>query len=145
MQLRGVGEFQSAIGPNRVVHLVAIGRFRMLPPMNPDIYFVLHVFSAILLVAFTFQAIAAPVEVNRRRLIRNTGILSVLLFVAGMGLLAKGEYENMGWFAVKILCAIVLAGLTPMAFKRPERAGRLTLVAMVVVAVAVSMVYFKPF
>jgi len=113
--------------------------------MNPVIYSVVHVLSVMLLVAFTFQAIAAPVEANRKRLSMLTGILVLLVFVAGFGLFAKGEFESLGWVVVKVVCAFVLAALTPMAFKRPERSGRLVSVAVVVLAVAIYMVYFKPF
>lgn len=113
--------------------------------MNLLTYTLVHVLCVVFLTAFTFQALAAPVEENRRRLVMTTGVLALVLFVAGFGALAKGEFENMGWVVVKVLCALVLAGLAPMAFKRPEAAGRLVAVAVVVVSVALCMVYLKPF
>jgi len=113
--------------------------------MNLLTYTLVHVLCVVLLTGFTFQAIAAPVEANRRRLSITTGVLALLLFVAGFGALAKGEFDNMGWVAVKVLCAVVLASLAPLAFKRPERSGRLIGVAVVVLVLAICMVYLKPF
>ncbi len=113
--------------------------------MDQTLYILVHVFCVLMLVGGTFQAIAAPSAENRARLVRNTGIFGLLLFVAGFGAFAKGEYESFGWLGVKAVCAIALTMLAPLAFKRPERTGRLTPVLLVVLALALFMVYYKPF
>jgi hypothetical protein len=113
--------------------------------MNPQVYSVVHVACAILLVAFTFKAFAAPTPEKRRGILMVTGVLSLLLIVAGFGLLAKLELGFPGWVIVKLVCALVLAALSGLAFRRPGTAGLLQAVAVIVVGVALYMVYFRPF
>ena len=113
--------------------------------MDPLIYSVIHVVSAILLTAFTFKAFAAPSPEKRKGTMMATGILTLLLFVAGFGLLAKLEYGFDGWVIAKIVCALVMAALSGIAYRKPGATGVLSSIAVIVVGVAIYMVYFKPF
>ncbi|MFT5285085.1 MAG: hypothetical protein ACI8TQ_001246 [Planctomycetota bacterium] len=113
--------------------------------MDPLIYSVIHVASAILLTAFTFKAFAAPSPEKRKGTMMMTGILTLLLFVAGFGLLAKLKIGFDGWVIVKIVCALVMAALSGIAYRKPGATGVLTSIAVIVVGVALYMVYFRPF
>ncbi len=50
-----------------------------------------------------------------------------------------------GWAIVKVVCWLVLSGLTGMAFRMTGRIPTLRIVAVVVIAIAVAMVIYKPF
>lgn len=113
--------------------------------MDPLVYSVLHVASAILLVAFTFRACAAPTPDKRRGAMIMTGVLALVLIVAGFGLSAKLGYGFPGWMIVKLVLAIVLASLSGMAFRKPGMAGALLWLAALIAVAAVWLVYNKPF
>jgi hypothetical protein len=111
--------------------------------MNPSIYSFLHVSSVILLVAVTFGACAAPTPERRKQALLLSGIASVVALVAGFALMAKrypGGFEL--WMWIKLACWLGLSALCGMAFRKPENAGKLTLVAVVLVLAAVAAVYF---
>jgi len=114
--------------------------------MSELVYYFLHVLGAILLIAFTFQAFAAPAPEKKGRVMAITGICAVVVVVAGFGLLAKRGYSiSAGWVIVKLVCWLGIAGISGMAFRRPEKAGFYTLITIVLAAAAVYAVYFKPF
>lgn len=110
--------------------------------MDPNIYSFLHVTSGMLLVAFTFAAFANPVPEARKRSLMLTGILSLVMAVAGFGLLAKvypGAFPI--WVIVKLVCWLGLSALAGIAFRRPGSVGALRWIAVALVATAVLMVY----
>ena len=74
-----------------------------------------------------------------------TGILSLLMLVAGFGLLSKLALGFPGWVIVKLVCWLGLAALSGVAYRSPEKAGALSGIAIALVAVALYMVYFRPF
>jgi len=113
--------------------------------MNQLVYSLLHVLGVILLTAFTFQAFAAPTPANKKRVMMMTGILSLIVVVAGFGLLAKLGYGFPGWIVVKLVCWLGLSAMAGMAFRAPTKAGVLTTVTVALLAIAVYAVYFKPF
>ena len=113
--------------------------------MDPRIYYVVHVAAVVLLTAFTFQMFALPDPERRRKQMMSTGILSLLVLVAGFGLLAKMHLAFSGWVVVKLVAWLGLAGMGGVAARRPELARPLSLVATVLVIAAVWAVYFKPF
>ncbi len=113
--------------------------------MTPQTYSIIHVISVVLLTAFTFKAFAAPTPDKRRASMMITGILALLVIVAGFGLSAKLEYGFPGWMIAKLVCLIVLAGLSGVAFRKPGAVGVLTALAVVAVGAAVWLVYSKPF
>ena len=112
--------------------------------MSPNFYYILHVLSILVLTAYTFYAFAAPAE-TRKRVMMITGIASVLALVGGFGLQAKLNYGFPGWLIVKLVCWLGLSALAGFGYRRRGAAGTLALVAVALIAVAVVMVYLKPF
>ena len=113
--------------------------------MNPQVYSFIHVVAAILLVAFTFKAFADPAPAKRGKTMMVTGILSLLMVVAGFGLSAKLQYGFPGWMIAKLVCWFLLSAMAGMAFRKPGAVGTLSSIAILVVGAAVYLVYFKPF
>lgn len=112
--------------------------------MSPIFYYVLHVISVLVLTAYTFYAFAAPAE-TRKRVMMITGIASLLVLVGGFGLQAKLGYGFPGWLIVKMVCWLGLSALAGLGYRKRGAAGTLSVVAVLIVAIAVVMVYTKPF
>lgn len=112
--------------------------------MTPTFYYILHVFSVLVMTGFTFYAFAADPS-TRKRTLAISGIASLLALVAGFGLQAKLSVGFPGWLIVKIVCWLGLSALTGIGYRRRGAAGALALVAIVLVFLAVVMVYLKPF
>lgn len=112
--------------------------------MSPNFYYILHVLSILVLTAYTFYAFAAPAE-TRKRVMMITGIASLLALVGGFGLQAKLNYGFPGWLIVKLVCWLGLSALAGFGYRRRGAAGPLALIAVASLAVAVVMVYVKPF
>jgi len=114
--------------------------------MNELVYYFLHVTGVMLLLGFTFKAFAAPQPEHKSKTMMMTGIFSLVVLIAGFGLLAKlGHSFASGWVIVKLVAWLGIAGLSGMAYRKPEKAGTYSLIAIVLVAAAVYAVYFKPF
>lgn len=114
--------------------------------MNPQIYQLLHVTSVILLFALTFSAFADPRPERKRRLVIATGILAVIVFVAGWGLIEKiYQRQIAGWMIVKMVVWLAVAALGGIVFRRPQLAGIFAWITAVLAAIAVLMVYVRPF
>ena len=113
--------------------------------MNPVFYSVLHVLAAFVLVGYTFAAFAAPAPEKRGRVMMMTGIAALVMLVSGMGLQAKMHVGWPAWLLVKMVCWLALATLSGIAFRSPSAAGKYSLFALVLIAVAVYCVYVKPF
>ena len=95
-----------------------------------------------------FKAIAEAHEVlsdpeKRKRSLMLTGILSLVMLVGGFGLVAR-VYDNQwaSWMFVKIACWLGLSALAGIAYRKPEKAGGLMLLATVLVLVAIGTAYF---
>ena len=112
--------------------------------MTALFYQILHVAAGFLLVGFTFQAFASPTPEKRKYVLMMSGIASLVMVVGGFGLLAKLGLKFEGWVLVKIICWLVLSALAGYAFRRPMLAKALSLVAMLIVVLALYMVYAKP-
>jgi hypothetical protein len=112
--------------------------------MNHVVYQILHVTGAFLLVAFTFQAFAAPTPERRSASMRNTGIMSFVVLVAGFGLAAKLGYGFPIWMMIKLVCWLGISAISGIAFRKPEKTGGLLLIAMLLILGAVLSVYLKP-
>ena len=112
--------------------------------MTPTFYHIVHVLSILVLTGYTFYAFAAPPE-TRKRVMMVTGIASLLALVGGFGLQAKLAVGWPGWLIVKLVCWLGLSALAGIGYRRRGAAGTLALVAIVLVAVAVILVYTKPF
>ena len=114
--------------------------------MNPTYYQVLHIFSLFVLTAHTFMAFVNPAPENRKRTMMITGVAALLLFVSGFGMLSINKIPfATGWVIVKLFCWLGFASLAGIAYRKPECRGMLSKVALVLVAVAIFMVYFRPF
>ena len=116
--------------------------------MSPAFYSILHVVSILVLTGFTFYAFAAPLETKKMVMI-ITGIASLLALVAGFGLQAKFKSgwptPWPGWLIVKIVCWFLLSGLAGIGYRRRGAVGALSVAAVALVAIAVTMVYLRPF
>ena len=112
--------------------------------MSPTFYHVLHVVSVLVLTGYTFYAFAAPAE-SRKKVMIITGVSSLLVLIGGFGLQAKLAVGWPGWLFVKIVCWLTLSALAGFGYRRRQSAPTLAAVAFACVAVAVVMVYVRPF
>ena len=113
--------------------------------MNYQLFSVLHVTSVILLSGVTFAAFAAPQSENRRSYLMMSGVLSLLVFLTGFGVMGMMGLGFPGWAMVKVVSWLGLSGLTGMAFRMTGQIPMLRIVAVVVILIAVAMVTYKPF
>lgn len=113
--------------------------------MGSQLYLFGHLLSVTLLVGVVFGALAAPDPADRRRTMMFSGILALVAFVTGFGLLGRGGFGIPGWAVVKIACWLGLAALPGLAFRRPGQIGTLRLLTVGAVFIAVGMVVLKPF
>jgi len=114
--------------------------------MDPVYYKILHVFSLLVLTAWTFAAFANPVPENRRQTLIVTGSAALLMLVSGFGLLHR-LFDNhfAGWVIVKMVCWLVFSALAGLAYRRPQLRGKLALLGFTALLIALVMVYAKPF
>lgn len=112
--------------------------------MTPTFYYILHVFSVLVMTGFTFYAFAADPS-TRKRTLAFSGIAGLLALIAGFGLQAKLQVGFPGWFIVKLVCWLGLMALAGIGYRRRGAVGALALIAIVLAFVAVLMVYTKPF
>lgn len=119
-----------------------------LSSMNPhelDVLHLLHVVGLVVLAAYTFFAFAAPPD-SRKRVMAITGIASLLVILTGIRLWqGLFQFAMLGWIIVKLVCWLGLSGLAGMAYRKRDKVNMLMTVTLVLVVVAVSMVYLKPF
>jgi len=109
-------------------------------------YQLLHIFSLLVLTAHTFMAFGNPDPANRKRTMMITGIASLLMLVSGFAMLSLNKIPfATGWVIVKIVCWLGLSALAGIAYRRAHLRGALSLIALVLMLVAVTMVYFRPF
>jgi pheromone shutdown protein TraB len=114
--------------------------------MKLQVYQVLHVLSVILLFAVTFSGFASPSPDRRRRVLMGSGIIALVTLVTGFGLISavyKNEFQI--WMFVKMGVWLTVAVLGSAAFRQPAKAGLFAWLTALLAAVAVSMVYLKPF
>jgi len=112
--------------------------------MDSRIYFLIHVFSVIMLSGSILYIAANPQKHRKKLMMTVTGILGLLAFVGGFGLMERmGHSYSSGWFIVKLVLWLFLMALAGMAYRKSKSfvLSALTLC----VAVSVYMVYFKPF
>ena len=110
--------------------------------MSPIFYYILHLASLFVLAGYTFYAFAAPAE-TRKRVMMITGIASLLALVAGFALISKlGHRFSEGWIIVKLICWLGLSALAGIGSKRRGAAGALGVIAVALILVALTMVYY---
>jgi uncharacterized membrane protein SirB2 len=108
-------------------------------------YQILHILSLIVLIAHTFMAFANPAPENRRQTVIITGVAALLMFISGFGMLTLNQIPfATGWVIVKLFCWLGLAAQAGVVYRRPQLRGLLSYAALAFVALAVTMVYFRP-
>jgi hypothetical protein len=106
---------------------------------------VLHVFSALILTGYTFYAFAGPAANTRRAVLIITGIASLLIALTGVRMWQSiYGFAPLLWVFVKIICWLGVSAFAGMAYRRREKVGLFTTIALVLLFIAVSMVYFQP-
>lgn len=113
--------------------------------MSHRTFLALHLISVLLMSGVTFAAFAAPHPDNRHRMLMASGALSLLVFLSGFGVMGVMGLGFPGWALVKVVCWLVLSGLTGMAFRMADRIPALQAVAAAAIVVAVVMVTYRPF
>ena len=109
-------------------------------------YLLLHILALIVLTAHTFMAFANPAPEGRKRTLMISGIAALLMIGSGFAMLAIAKIPvSAGWVLVKIVCWLGLSALGGIAYRRPQLRDTLSLTALVLIAVAVTMAIFKPF
>ncbi len=116
--------------------------------MNPGeivILHILHVVSVLLLTGFTFLAFAAPPE-SRKPILMISGIAALVVLATGVRMWqGVFGFSYHGWIIVKVLCWLAFSALGGLAYRRRNLAPLLMVVGAFILAVAVAMVYAKPF
>jgi len=112
--------------------------------MDPLVYHVLHLSAGFLLTAYTFQAFAAPDPAKKGRVMMMSGIMSLIMVVAGFGLVSKLQIGFEPWVWVKVGCWLVLSAVGGFAYRSKGAIPLLKLIAIVAVVAAVYMVYARP-
>lgn len=114
-------------------------------PIENNVLHLLHVVGLLVLTAYTFFAFAGPQE-TRKRVLMITGIATLLVLLTGIRMWqGLFSFQLLGWVIVKLVCWLGLSALTGMAYRKRDKANVLMTVALVLVVVAVTMVYLKPF
>jgi hypothetical protein len=113
-------------------------------PAESNALHVIHLLSLVGMVGTIFYACAGAPE-TRKRALMWSGIAAVLVLLTGVRM-SFALYQGMpGWVWVKAVCWLGLAGLVGPAYKRRDKAGMWIVVTLVLSAVALWMVYGKPF
>ncbi len=114
-------------------------------PAESNVLHLLHVAALFVLAGYTFYAFAAAPE-TRKGVLITTGIATLVALLTGIrmwqGLFG---FAMMGWIIVKVVCWLGFSALSGLAYRRREKAQLLMSIGAVLLVVAVSMVYLKPF
>jgi hypothetical protein len=115
--------------------------------MNPAEYnalHIIHVFSVLGMAGAVFYATAGAAE-TRKKVLMWSGIASLLALATGARM-AFGIYHGMpGWVWVKLICWLALSAFVGVAYKRREKAGLWVWLTLIFAALALVMVYTRPF
>jgi uncharacterized membrane protein SirB2 len=111
--------------------------------MSYEIYKVIHLVSLITLVACL--AVNFFSETPRKLTRIGSMVASLLLMVAGMGLLARTRIGWPSWVIAKMVIWLILAVSAPMMAKRlKDNKGQGFVAVLVMLVVAISLAVFKP-
>ena len=111
--------------------------------MHYNTLHIVHLLFLFLLVGTTFAAFAAPVQEKRRKILMLSGIYSLVVLISGIGLLGALKVGFPGWIHAKLVCWFILSALAGLAFRMPNKTKLLSLIAVLVVLVAIVMVEFR--
>jgi len=105
---------------------------------------ILHVLAVLVLIGTTFFACAAPAD-TRKRVLMWSGIASLLVLLTGLRLW-QGVYGMAGvWAIVKLICWLGISAFAGVAYRRREKAKLWIALTLALAALALVMVYVKPF
>jgi len=104
-----------------------------------------HLVSIFGLTGITFYAFASPKPEYKKFVLIGSGVFALIALVTGFGLLTVYQISFSGWIVVKLLCWFGLTALAAMVFSKAEKAKLFTMIAVVLVFLALFMVSFKPF
>lgn len=113
--------------------------------MQIEIFHILHVSCAVMLVAINFWAFASPKPEQKRQLMKWSGIASLGAVVGGFGLQGMLHVGFPGWLVIKIICWLGLSAIAGFAYRHPERVGTYVKLTIALAVLAVSAVYLRPF
>jgi hypothetical protein len=115
--------------------------------MNPhelSTLHIVHILSAIGAVGTIFYACAAAPE-TRKKVLMWSGITGLLLLLTGIRMW-QGAYGFEGaWAVVKLVCWLGLSAFTGLAYRKREKAGLWIKLTVTLTALALVMVYVRPF
>ena len=112
--------------------------------MPYNFYLILHLFSAFCIMAIGAQLCLS--DKYSKKLAGLYGALCLILFVAGFGLLAKGQYSlSSGWASTKLAAFLVLAAGVPIIAKRFQNLKKIALYTQFgLLFVVIYMAILKP-
>ncbi len=110
-----------------------------------SLFHFVHLLALFTLFGLTFSAIADPRVERKKKTLMYSGIASLVVFLAGFGLLGFLKVGFPGWIVVKMICWLALSAFAGLAFRFREAATKLQWAAIGTVAIAVFMVYYRPF
>lgn len=114
--------------------------------MNPLYYRIIHVLSVLLLFSLTFSAFANPIPARKRKLLIGSGIAAIVALIAAFGIIARDYHNHLeGWMYVKFAVWLAVSALGGIVFRRPQKAGLFAWITAVLAAIAIYMVYARPF
>ncbi len=113
--------------------------------MSYSLFHIIHISFLFVLVGTLFAAFAAPQPENRKRCLMWSGISSLVVLVAGLGLMGIMKIGMPPWLWVKLVCWLLLSALAGIAFRKPEKVKQLLMCSLVLIVLAVFMVSVKPF
>lgn len=115
--------------------------------MNPaefNALHILHVLSVLIMGASVFYAVAGAPE-TRKTALKWSGIASLVVLLTGFRMW-QALYQFSGlWAVIKIVCWLGLSAFVGLAYKRRAQARLWITLTVVLFAVALVMVYVKPF
>ncbi len=111
--------------------------------MQADYYHVIHFFALVLLVSGVTQSLLSPERSRMGSVL--TGISTVLVAVAGFGLVAKLGYSlSSFWILSKLLIWVLIGVGVPLVAKRFPRLKRSAyFVFLAAIGVAIVLAVFK--
>ncbi|MFI5355996.1 MAG: hypothetical protein ACHQ4G_01535 [Opitutales bacterium] len=115
--------------------------------MNPhelNALHIIHVFSAIVLIATTFYACAGAPE-TRKQVLMWGGVASLLVLFTGVRMWQAVYGFHGGWAIVKLVCWLGISAFAGLAYKRRAQAGLWIGLTLLLALTAVSMAFVRPF
>ena len=118
--------------------------------MPAYIYQILHLSGLVLVFLSLGGAVVRSMSKSDEPAIRKLvgmshGIGMLLVFIAGFGLIAKTGVGFQAWVFIKIGIWILLAVLFAIINRKPDLAGTLWYMVLLVAVIAIILVYRKPF